>query len=91
LFFCKFVKIKNMSHAELQTDIIQLILETKNPAILEKIADYVRSLRKREDWWEEFSENEKNFIQRSASQIDEGKVVPNEAVKTEIRERLKKA
>ncbi len=80
-----------MSHAELQTDIIQLILETKNASILEKIAAYIRNLQQDEDWWKDLSENEKNFVQRSARQIDEDKVVPNEAVKAEIRERLRKA
>lgn len=80
-----------MSHAELQTDIIQLILETKNPSILEKIAAFIRDLQQEDDWWKGLSETEKSFLQRSARQIDEGKVVSNEAVKAEIKQRLGKA
>ncbi len=67
-----------------------MILETKNASILEKIAVYIRNLQQQEDWWKDLSDNEKNFVQRSAQQIEEDKVVSIEAVKAEIRERLDK-
>ena len=79
-----------MNVAELKTDLIQLIMETDNPTMLEKLIHYFRDLRKKEDWWDDLSDKEKNFIQKSADQIDEGKVIPNDVVRKEIKQLLQK-
>ena len=79
-----------MGVAELKTDLIQLAIETDNPALLEKVIAYFKNLREQEDWWDRLSEGEKALIQRSSSQIDEGKIVPRAAVRAEAKRLLGK-
>ena len=76
---------------ELPIDLIQLILENKsNTAFLKKLADYAFKLREKDDWWDDLTENQKNFVHKSAQQIDEGKVVPNATVREEIKQHLRR-
>ncbi len=80
-----------MKDIELPIDLIQLILENKsNTAFLKKLADYAFKLREKDDWWDDLTETQKNFVHKSAQQIDEGKVVPNTVVRGEIKQRLRK-
>ncbi len=80
-----------MKDIELPIDLIQLILENKSDtAFLKKLADYAFKLREKDDWWDDLTETQKNFVHKSAQQIDEGKVVPNATVREEIKQRLRK-
>jgi|CXWL01.1.fsa_nt_gi adenylate kinase family enzyme len=80
-----------MKDIELPIDLIQLILENKsNTAFLKKLADYAFKLREKDDWWDDLSETQKTFVQKSAQQIDEGKVVPNAVVREAIKLRLRR-
>ena len=80
-----------MKDIELPIDLIQLILENKsNTAFLNKLADYAFKLREKDDWWDDLTEAQKNFVHKSAQQIDEGKVVPNAVVREEIKQRLRR-
>jgi adenylate kinase family enzyme len=81
-----------MKDIELPIDLIQLILENKNnTAFLKKLADYALKLREKDDWWDDLTETQKNFVHKSAKQIDEGKLVPNAVVREEIKHRLGKS
>ncbi len=80
-----------MNVAELKTDIIQSVIETDNPTLLEKVAAYIKSLLAEDDWWDKLSENERSFIHKSARQVDEGKIVSNAVVRVEINRLLKKS
>ena len=78
-----------MKDIELPIDLIQLILENKsNTAFLKKLADYAFKLREKDDWWDDLTENQKNFVHKSAGQIDEGKVVPNTVVRETIKRQI---
>ena len=71
-----------MKDIELPIDLIQLILENKsNTAFLKKLADYACKLLEKDDWWDDLSEAQKNFVHKSAKQIDEGKVISNAVVR----------
>ena len=78
-----------MKDIELPIDLIQLILENKsNTAFLKKLADYAFKLREKDDWWDDLSETQKTFVQKSAQQIDEGKVVPNAVVRENTKRQI---
>lgn len=79
-----------MNVAELQTDLIQLILETKSPSSLQKVIQFVNEMRKKEDWWDDLSEKQQQLILKSAQQADEGKLIPHHVVRAEISQLLKK-
>ena len=79
-----------MGVAQLKNDLIQLTIETDNPALLEKVIAYFKGLREQEDWWDKLSEKEKAFVQRSSKQIDEMKLVPREVVQAEAKRILNK-
>ncbi len=80
-----------MKDLEIQMNLIQLIMENKgNPLFLKKLSDYAQQLMQEQDWWDDLSETQKNFVHKSAKQIDEGKVVPNAVVREEIKKRLSK-
>lgn len=80
-----------MKDIEIQINLIQLIMENKgNSVFLKKLSEYAFKLREEDDWWDDLTENQKTFVQRSAQQIDEGKVVPNSVVREEIKQRLSK-
>lgn len=80
-----------MSVAEIKNNLIKIVLETDNQVLLEHITDYFVAVREGGDWWDELSEGQKAFIERSASQISEGKVVPHVTVRAEINRLLGKA
>ena len=79
-----------MNVAELKTNLIQLVMDTDNPTMLEKVIHFIKDLRKKEDWWADLTEKQKIFIEKSSQQIDEGNVIPNEEVRNEIRQILQK-
>lgn len=61
-----------------------MAVETDEPNLLEQVIAYFKNLRQQEDWWDKLSEQEKAFVERSAKQIDEGKVTSNADVRKEI-------
>jgi predicted transcriptional regulator len=65
-------------------ELVQVILNTEKPSILEK----VESLLKKEkitDWWDEISDEEKASIQEGIDQLDRGEGIPHEKVMEEIK------
>lgn len=80
-----------MSVAEIKNNLIKIVLETDNQVLLEHITDYFVAVRESGDWWDELSEGQKAFIERSAQQIRESKVVPHVTVRAEINRLLGKA
>jgi adenylate kinase family enzyme len=78
-----------MKEIEIQMNLIQLIMENKgNSLFLKKLSEYAQKLVEEQDWWDDLTEKQKNFVHKSAQQIDEGKVVPNAVVREEIKKRL---
>jgi adenylate kinase family enzyme len=81
-----------MKEIEIQMNLIQLIMENKgNSLFLKKLSEYAQKLVEEQDWWDDLTEKQKNFVHKSAQQIDEGKVVPNAVVREEIKKRLSRS
>jgi thiamine pyrophosphate-dependent acetolactate synthase large subunit-like protein len=65
----------------------ELIDETTDVRILEKIYQQLSSEQK-DDWWETLSESQKNRLNESEQQYKRGEVVSNEAVLKKIQQWL---
>lgn len=79
-----------MTTAELKIDLLKLILETNDPAVLEEVAAYFHARLQKGDWWEQISEKEKETVQTGMRQLEEGQGIPYEAVREKARRLLKK-
>lgn len=80
-----------MAVAELKNNLIQLVLDMENPAMLTHLTDYFTMVSENGDWWEGLSTAQKDFVPRSAAQVDHGEVVPHAVVRAEINQLLEKA
>jgi hypothetical protein len=88
-FRLSFAKTRFMKDIEIQLNLIQLIMENKgNSLFLQKLADYAHKLMEEQDWWDDLSETQKNFVHKSAQQIDEGKVISNAVVRENIKHQI---
>lgn len=74
-----------MSIAELKNDLIQLAIETDNPAVLEKVILFFQNLREKEDWWDALTPQQRQFIERSSLQIEDGDFVESSTVRKEAK------
>ena len=81
---------------ELRTDIVlitQLLRQVEDPKLIEEIksllAEYF-SKNQEVDIWDDLSENEKAFIERSRQQHREGKGIPHADVMKELRQQIGK-
>ena len=60
-------------------ELVQLILNTDKPALLEKD----------KDWWNEISESERKAIEESLAEADDGQLIPHAKVMEEVRAKYK--
>lgn len=69
-------------------ELVQLILNTEKPAILEKIEDILKK-GKASDWWDEISEGERKSIERGISEADNGELIPHKEVMRQMKAKYK--
>ncbi len=56
-----------MKEIEIQMNFIQLIMEnTGNFLFLKKLSEYAQKLVEEQDWWDDLTEKQKNFVHESA-------------------------
>ena len=67
-------------------ELVQLILNTDRPALLEKISQLLK-LGKEVDWWSDIPESVKESIEISLEQAEQGETIPHSEVIKEARER----
>jgi thiamine pyrophosphate-dependent acetolactate synthase large subunit-like protein len=65
-------------------ELVQLILNTEKPSILEKVESLLRK-ETTSDWWDEISDEERAAIQEGLYQLDRGEGIPHEKVMEEIK------
>lgn len=68
--------------------LVQLILNTEKPAVLEK----VEAVFKKEhdaDWWDQIGEAEKNAVEEGLAEADQGELIPHKEVMKEVRAKYK--
>jgi len=69
-------------------ELVQLILNTKKPAVLAKV-EAIFKKEKGADWWDEISEAERNAIEESIAEADRGELLPHAEVMKEVRAKYK--
>jgi predicted transcriptional regulator len=69
-------------------ELVQLILNTEKPAILDKIEDILKK-EKSSDWWDEIGEDERKSIERGISEADNGELVPHKEVMKQMKAKYK--
>lgn len=65
------------------------IMTNNNPELMETIADQIEAER-RGDWWDELTDEDKQRLEQSIREADEGKTVSHEQVQREAQSWLKR-
>jgi len=65
-------------------ELVQRILNTNKPSLLEKI-NKIFEQEGETDWWDELSDEERASIQEGLDQLDRGEGIPHEKVMEEIK------
>jgi predicted transcriptional regulator len=65
-------------------ELVQMILNTKRPAILKKVEDILKK-EKVTDWWDEISEAERQAIEKGLEEADRGELIPHKEVMKEVK------
>lgn len=68
-----------------KTELIQLLLQTEDVSILEKIKNIFKTEKK--DWWNELSDLQKAEIEEGEREIERGEFVTWEDLRKEIKSR----
>ena len=68
-------------------ELVQLILNTQAPSILEKIESLFKK-EKEVDWWDTLSEQAKEELDESIAQADRGELITHEEVRQKIKEKF---
>lgn len=69
-------------------ELVQMILNTEKPTVLAKV-EAVFKKEKGADWWDEISEGEKEAINQSIAEADNGQLIPHAKVMEEVRAKYK--
>ena len=78
--------IMNLQSKKLE--LVQLILNTEKPAILEKIEKILKK-EKSADWWDEINEAERKAIEKGISEADKGDLIPHGEVMKQVKAKYK--
>jgi predicted transcriptional regulator len=70
-------------HAK-KLELVQMILNTDRPKLLEKVSQLLKQ-EKEADWWDELPLSVQQAIETGIEESDRGKVVPHEEVMKEVR------
>lgn len=66
-------------------EIVQLVLNAKKPAVLNKVEDILK--KEESDWWDEISETERHAIEQGLAEADRGELISHEEVMKQVKER----
>jgi thiamine pyrophosphate-dependent acetolactate synthase large subunit-like protein len=76
-----------MNINETKLELVKIILDTKEEALLEQVKEI---LSPEGDWWDKLSAQEKAAIDEGLAQANRGELIPHEQVMEEISKRFKK-
>ncbi|MCB0395408.1 MAG: hypothetical protein KDD36_02065 [Flavobacteriales bacterium] len=82
-----------MNTAELKSLLHQLVVETNDNSVLEKVRSYFITLRqsgKDIDWWDELTDQEKDAIEKGQKQIKNGDHLSHEQVRKDVSKLFRK-
>ena len=81
-----------MSTAELKSHLHQLVVETNDVSVLNKVRAYFSTLRKGKevDWWDTITAEEKRAIEIGVDQLKKGQGIPHKTVRKKVDALLKR-
>ena len=65
-------------------ELVQLILKTDRPNVLEKVSQLLKQERET-DWWDELPLSVQKSIDEAIEQADRGETIPHEEVMKEVK------
>ncbi len=65
-------------------ELVQLILNTDRPSLLEKVSQLLKQ-EKEADWWDELPRSVQESIDEAIAEADRGETIPHEEVMKEVR------
>jgi len=65
-------------------ELVQLILNTEQPAVL-AIVEAILKKEQDSDWWDELGEDERKAVEEGLKETDRGELIPHEKVMKELR------
>ena len=71
-----------------KSELVQLILNTERPAILERVEKILKK-GKPDDWWNQISEAERKAIENGISEADRGELIPYAEVMQQMKSKYK--
>ncbi len=75
-----------MDIQEKKLELVQMILNTDRPKLLEKVAQLLKQ-EKETDWWDELPDSVRQAIETGIGEADRGDVEPHESVMKEVRQK----
>jgi len=75
-----------MDIPSLKLDLVQKILNTKNPSLLNKI-NHIFQKEVEEDWWDQLPQEVKNSIFEGIQDIEEGRILTHNQVIQEAKQK----
>ncbi len=76
-----------MNINETKLELVKIILDTKEEALLEQVKEIISP---EGDWWDKLNAHEKAAIDEGLAQANRGELIPHEQVMEEITKRFKK-
>ncbi len=75
-----------MTNIEIRHEIVQRLFSVEDKNLLQKILELLPVAQsKSDDWWDDLSEEEREFIEESAAAADRGEVVAHETVMANVK------
>ncbi|MEM8528011.1 MAG: hypothetical protein AAGG68_25440 [Bacteroidota bacterium] len=68
----------------------ELVVNTQDAEVLQKVEDYFRTLISGKDWWDEMSVSEQRLIQKGTEELEEGLGISHHKVREKVEERLRR-
>jgi len=80
-----------MTTVEIRHEIVQRLFSIEDKNLLQKILELLPAAQsKSDDWWDDLSEEERGFLEKSAAEAERGEVIPHEVVMSEVKALLQK-
>ncbi|MEM9888945.1 MAG: hypothetical protein AAF849_23835 [Bacteroidota bacterium] len=76
--------------AVVKNNLHELVVQTQDAEVLQKVEDYFRDLISGKDWWAAISAAEKDLIQKGTAEIENGQGIAHAEVRKQVDQLLHK-
>ncbi|MEM6698880.1 MAG: hypothetical protein AAF599_10820 [Bacteroidota bacterium] len=76
--------------ATVKNNLHELVVNTQDAELLQKVEDYFRALVNGNDWWDELSHVERQLIQKGTDELGKVLGIPHNEVRQKVEAKLHK-